>query len=264
METIEINSALVPLGEDKVKADIFFDIPLINTDWDAFRVKVQAGEVTSTKFLEAIKSMEPLHECDYRLHQHWVLQQQLRLCLLHEAGKPLESKKRMCEVCAKHKADPLYDDEDRWQIICLQCSDEHTQMFNGGGRGSCEFLRPVYNHRSHSWGLLYYYSHGSRDPFIFWLADFYKTRLDAQMALQPFKHYGDWLDRKYNGMLSFWNRFSRMISVEDALNMKLPLTPESFREVLRSKIQADMDQEQQVMSYYVRETMEAHRRKERD
>lgn len=255
------STAIVPLGQDKTRADMFFDRPLIETDWDKVRADVRAGVIKSGALVEQIKLMEPLQVQDPREFTHWQLQQYLRLALLHEAGKQLEDSKHICEECGKRPADPVFIKS--WYVKCLHCAEESEQLFSGGSRGNCEYLKPVYNPRTFSWGLLYYWSH-SRDPFMFFLADFYKTRRDALLALQPFKHYHNWLAIKYKGLFSCYCEFSRMIGVDDAMNMKLPLKPEEFREILRSKIEEDMKQDHQVMGYYVRDAMEEHRREERD
>ena len=258
------NNALVTTGPDLSRADMFFDRPFIVTDWDQVRHEVSAGLWKSTEIVQALKALEPMAEHDPRDLQHWQQQQYLRLALLHEAGKPLEASV-ICEECGSRRADPLYGEESRYCKRCLHCEEEDQQIYRGGSRGSCEFVLPRYNPRSHSWGLLYYQSYSGHDNvFLLWLADFYKTRQEAQAAIQPVKHYIDWLNIKYNGMLVHWIHFTTFIDMEDIMSMKLPLTPEGFREVLRSKIEAHMAQEQNVMSYYVRDALSDHARKEKD
>lgn len=260
-----MNNQLATTGPDLSRADMFFDRPFIVTDWDQARHEIKAGLWKSTEIVQALKALEPLAEHDPRDLQHWQQQQYLRLTLLHEAGKPLLSNVT-CEECGSRKADPLYGAESKYTKRCLHCEEENEQTYNGGSRGSCEFVQPRYNPRSLSWGLLYYQSHAGRhdNVFLLWLADFYKTRQEAQAAIQPVKHYIDWLNIKYNGMLVHWMRFTSFIDMEDIMAMKLPLTPEEFRAVLRSKIEAHMAQEQNVMSYYVSDALKEHDRKEKD
>lgn len=260
-----MNNKLVTTGPDLSRADMFFDRPFIVTDWDQVRREVMAGLRKSSEVVQELKAMEPLTEYDPRDLQHWQKQQYLRLALLHEAGKPLEINVT-CDECGSRKADSLYGEECKHVKRCLYCEEESQQTYSGGGRGSCEFVLPRYNHRSLSWGLLYYHSHHGRNEnvFLLWLADYYKTRQEAQAAIQPVRHYIDWLNIKYNGMLVHWMSFSNFIDMEDIMAMKLPHTPEQFREVLRSKIEAHMSQEQNVMSYYVRDALKEHDRQEKD
>ncbi|MGV0949300.1 MAG: hypothetical protein ACOYB3_01415 [Azonexus sp.] len=257
-----MNNALVTTGPDLSRADMFFDRPLVVTDWDNIRGCIQSGVYNSIFFLRDIQKMEPMSEHDPRDLEHWKRQQYLRLALLHEAGKPLELD-CICETCGQRKVDPLFGEKERWARMCLHCVEEDKQTYNGGSRGNCQFVMPKFNNLSHSWGLLYYWSH-SDNTFIFWLADFYTTRQAAQAALQPVKHYIDWLNVKYNGLLSHWIHFDDLVDLGEIMKMNLPLTPEQFRELLRSKIEAHMSQEQNVMAYYVRDALRDHERNERD
>lgn len=166
-------TALVTTSPDISSADIFFDRKNVVTDWDGIKVMVEDGTYKKEDALRWLKEMEPLEEHDHRDHQHWVNQQILRLCLLKEAGKPFDSK-HTCDCCGKRKGDILFGEDGQYYHYCLPCKEEAEQTYNGGGRGSCEFILPRYNHMNHSWGLLYYWSH-SDNTFIFWLADFYKT-----------------------------------------------------------------------------------------
>lgn len=261
-----MNNQLVTTGPDLSRADMFFDRPLIVTDWIQIQHEIASGVRRSSEVLQELVAMEPLAENDPRDLQHWQKQQVLRYCLLHEAGKKMTTS-IVCDECADRFVDPLYGDEDKHIKRCIYCEEESQQTYNGGGRGSCEYVQPRYNPRTLSWGLLYYQSHVGRhdnNVFLLWLADFYKTRQEAQAAIQPVKHYIDWLNIKYNGMLVHWMHFTNFIDMEDIMAMKLPLTPEEFRAVLRSKIEAHMAQEQNVMSYYVRDALNEHDRKEKD
>lgn len=238
--------------------DLFFGLEPIETDWDRVRADVREGRITPAMCVKEIKSMEPLKEHDPFEHSHWIHQQTLRLALLHEAGQPLESE-HTCQECGTRKADPLHRYE---HYICLHCKTRDRQLYNGGGRGSCEYIRPAYNPKSKSWGLLYYWS-WSGNTFLFWLAEFFKTRQAVENALMPVEHYFTWLGRKYQGMLS-WRRFSSLLDVDEAMNLHLPLDPAQFEAMLKERIAADMAEDQEVLAYYVREAMRKHKDKERD
>jgi hypothetical protein len=241
---------------NKSPVDMFFDRDLVVTDWDNIRGCIQSGIYPSILLLKAIQELQPMQEKDCREFEHWRRQQYLRLSLLHEAGKPMELD-AICETCGKRKVDPLFGTPNRHSKLCLHCVEAEEQSFDGSSRGSCEFLRPKFNPLSHRWGLLYYWSHND-STFILWLADFYETRQAAQAALQPVRNYVDWLNVKYNGLLSHWVRFSDLIDLDDVMKEPIPLTPDGFREFLRSKIEKHMAQEQDVMSYYVRDAIRDH------
>jgi len=256
-----MSTAIQLLEPDKGRSDMFFDRVPVVTDWDAIRQQIADGVITRVTALERVKSYEPLKEADPREHAHWVDQQVLRMVLRHEAKKPLDSN-LTCESCGSRKVDPINAEHD-WHQVCLYCAERDRQSFSEKSRGSMEFLRPSYNPRSHSWGLLYYYS--SQDhTFIFWLADFYKNRREAEMALSPIHHYHQWLAIKHNDMIAHSLSFSDLLSIDEIMKLNLPLTPEKFREHLRSVIETDMQSEQQVMSYYVRDAMGDHERAEDD
>lgn len=258
-----MNNALITTSPGRSPADIFFDRPIYTSDWDTIRSSILAGKVTTAQVLAEIKAMEPLAEEDPRDLEHWRKQQILRLCLLHGNGKPMELD-RTCGVCGERKVDPVFGDGGKWKEQCLHCAEEDKQTYNGGSRGSCEFIKPAYNARSKCWGLLYYWSHGYRDTFMFLAVDGYSTRQDAQSALQPVKHYVDWLNVKYKGMITYCIRFNHLFDLDDFMQMSLPLTPQQFHHVLRSKIAEDMVKDPDVMGYYVKDALRDHAREEKD
>jgi len=250
-------NAIVRLADPKPE-DIFFGQEPLVTDWDGVRKDIVAKHYGAVDVMSKIIAMEPFTETDFREHEHWTDQQRLRLALLHEAGKPLESE-HTCEVCGVRKADPL-DRHD--SHTCLHCRSRVRQLYNGGGRGSCEYVRPAYNPKSKHWGHLYYWS-WSNNTFLFWLTDFFPTRESAENALLPVRLYFDWLERKYDGMLSY-RRFANLLDVAEAMKLPLPLDPAHFEAVLREKITADMKEDHDVLAYYVREGMRKHKDTERD
>jgi hypothetical protein len=256
-----MNNALTTTGPGLSSADIFFDIPLVQTCWDEARTLIQDGVYNSTVAKEWIKEMEPLDEHDPRDHTHWVCQQILRLCLLAEAARPMEST-HTCDECGQRPADALFGADGKWRRKCLNCAEKDRQTSYSGGRGSCEFALPRYNHRTHCWGILIYHS-WNQEPIMFWLVDFFKNRHEAERALDPVRRYFDWLEVKYKGMCPSF-KLGDMIHLDEMMQMKLPLTPEQFREILRSKIEKDMNEDQEVMGYYVRDAMREHDQKERD
>lgn len=256
-----MSTAIQLLDPNKGRADIFFDRTPVVTDWDSIRQLIASGVITKATALQRVKSYEPLKEADPREHAHWVDQQTLRMALLHDAGKPLELN-FICESCGTRKIDPIYG-ERSWRNVCLYCAEHDRQSFSEKSRGSCEFLRPTYNPRSHSWGLLYYNS--SQDhTFMFWLADFYRTRQEVEQALSPIHYYHQWLEITHNSMIAECLSFSDLLPIDDMMKLELPLTPEKFREHLRSVIDEDMQTEQRVMRYYVRDAMSDHERAEDD
>jgi len=239
--------------------NIFFGQKPRVTDWSEVCESIQFGLITVERMLAEIKAMEPLPEYDAREHDHRVLQQKLRLALLHKEGKLLVSK-HTCEKCGKHLADHLVLHEEH---SCLDCRTRERQLLNGGSRGGCRFVRPVYNPKSKHWGLLYYWSGNDRNRFLFFIADYYESLEKAENALLPVRLYFDWLNRKYNGMLS-WMHFDDLVPVDEAMKLNLPLEPRQFEELLRQKIAADMQSDQPVLAHYVREAMRKQKDNERD
>lgn len=254
--------ALVKADPAKSPADIFFNRPLKLHDWDSFRSLVEDGTYTKADALRWLKDMEPLKQEDPRNHAHWVNQQILRLCLLHEAGLPLTGH-ATCERCGTKKVDPLYGRDSGYRKLCLECEERRRLSFDGGSRGNCQFIRPAYNPITRSWGLLYYWSYNG-DTLLFFLADYYATREAAEAALQPIKYYQDWLAVKYNGLMSSYVNFSAIVDIEEIMKLRLPLTPEGFLDVLRSSIEAHMAQEHSMLHYQVTTALREHYRNERD
>jgi hypothetical protein len=259
-----LNTDLQPLNAtpDTNLVDTFFDREPIVTDWNNVKVLIVNDCVTEAEIMAKLKAYEPLREADPREHAHWVDQQILRLVLLHKVGKAIEDD-WTCESCGTRRVDPLNADSD-YNKICLHCLEQNRQRFDGGSRGSTRFLWPAYNPRSHSWGLLYYLSQSIDSAFIFWLADFYKTRQEAEQALSPITHYFKWLTIRYNGLFNSWLSFEELLPIDEVINLALPLTPEQFRVHLRSRIEIDLGQEHALMSYCIRDAMTEHERKERD
>lgn len=251
------------LDADKIKADIFFDREPIATDWDKIRSDVVAGIITKASALEKLKSYELLAEADLREHQHWVDQQCLRLALFHAAKKPLEVD-FICPRCGVRKMDAYFGSRSYHQS-CLPCQEYARQEPDYGSRGSCEFVEPAFNPRSHAWGILYYWDmdQGSTGV-LFWLADFFRSRREAEQALWPIHYYDKWLDRKYNSLMSYHREITRLLPISVVMQLKLPMNPLELREHLRNVIQADMDKEHEMMGYVVDRAMDDHERAERD
>lgn len=243
------------------RAEIFFDREFVMTDWDLVRYQVSAGVITKESALAKLKTYEPLRPADPREHNHWIDQQKLRLALLHEAKKSLLTD-QTCESCGSRKVDELFT--EHWSKLCLHCAEKERQEFSERSRGSCEFLSPTYNPRSRSWGLLYYWSYGREHTFIFWLADFFKTRQEAERAVSPINYYFEWLNAKYDGMLVEWLGFTRLLPLDDIMKLSLPMTPDQLREHLMTAIENDMEREHAMMSYYVHDAMKEHESAESD
>lgn len=258
-----MNDAIQKLDEGKIKADIFFDREPIVTDWDEVRRQVVSGIITKASALEKLKSYELLEESDLREHQHWIDQQRLRLALLHAAKKPLETK-FTCDLCATRNSDPYFGTRG-FQSCCLRCAEYSHQEPYYGSRGNCAFITPAFNVRSQCWGILYYWDHDQDSTAImFWLADFFKTRYEAEQAFWPIHRYNNWLDRKYNNLMTYQRDFDTVFPMSTVMQLKLPLNPTELREYIRNAIQVDMDKEHEMMGHVVREAMRAHESDERD
>lgn len=168
--------------------------------------------------------------------------------LRHKDGLPIVTGDT-CTCCGVRKTDPVLK-------ACLYCEEREYQMGRYGGRGSCQFLAPVYDPKFHAWGLLYYWSHGRDSVYMFWLAMGFKTREGAEMSLWPFKLYENWLERKYHSMRHEWNMEQRLFGISEMMGRKdLPFSPSDFERESRERIRTDMNGEHSLSDWYVGEAL---------
>lgn len=237
-------------GNDKLRAmntelvkfngeteDMFFGQKPLCSDWNE-ALQNPAG-IDLAKEIDAIKKYEPLTPGNPFEHDVWVHQQRLRIALRHNAGLLLLGD--TCKVCGTNRADPVLE-------RCLVCAEYFEQIGYFGSRGSCFFVRPLYDITSKSWGLLYYWS-GCDDTFIVLAAVGWKTWHSAAEALYPAQLYEQWLLRKYNGVGNFWRIMDELVSLSQIMEMKkeLPLSPEQFEQLLKQAIKTHMSQDHNVL-----------------
>jgi hypothetical protein len=245
------------LDSDRISADIFFYQKPVVTDWDTVRKAVQAGLITSESALLAIKYRFENVEHDVHSHDHWIAQQSLRLALLHEAGKQLESR-LMCESCGSRKADPLFHDPDE----CLNCRESNKQYDRLGWEYYGYSVHVRYDHRSNSWGLLCKWR-ADGNTFVFWYVIGYATENEGWESLLPIARYNAWQHNKTNG-LGHQINFNELLPIEKIMLMPFPITPAQFCEHLRTAINEDMKHERNLVSGDVREALKEHKYKEKD
>jgi len=231
--------------------DIFFGQTPQLTDWAAF----YASPDPLDKLLAEAHRLEPLHEADINENAMWVLQQKMRIRLRVDAGKSPVGE--TCSSCGTHKVDAVLKE-------CLWCREWDQVVGGGGSRGSCEYIKPCYDVKSRSWGLLFYQSHGSDDAYMLWLALGYKTFQDTALAFYPLALYSNWLQRKYNALYMEWHIGTRFFSLEMAMKLPAPLTPQEVEKHLRGCIREDMTKEHNLASYYVRDAIGDFEREDRD
>ena len=234
--------------------DIFFGLKPHVANWDD--VYAHVNELRVDKLLEEAHALEPLQETDINDHKMWVIQQKIRIVLRIQAKKSyvLDA---TCAECGQHKVDPVHH-------TCLWCAERSEQMRHNGGRGSCNYINPVYDVKRHSWGLLFYWSRDG-NTYMFWMATGFKTCQDAELSLHPLTLYRNWLTRKYHSLYKEWSLEQRMFSLDEMMKRNdLPWQPDELESQLRSRILSDMKNEHSLLSYYISEAMRDYDRSLRD
>ena len=231
--------------------DIFFGQMPQLTDWEAF----YANPAPLDELLAEAHRLEPLHEADINEHPMWVLQQKIRIRLRVNANNSPFG--QICPSCGTHKADAVLRE-------CLWCQEWDHVVGGGGSRGSCEYIKPCYDPKSRSWGLLFYQFHSPDSAYMLWLALGYKTFQDTALAFYPLALYSAWLQRKYNALYTEWRIATRFFSLEMAMKLHAPLNPKEVEDFLRNCIHTDMAKEHNLATYYVRDAIRDFERKDQD
>lgn len=246
-------SNIVLHGAPAETEGIFFGLAPQVTDWDAFLAAVPTTGLDA--LLAECHSLEPFQEADPRDYNLWVLQQKIRYVLRYQKKLSFFTNET-CPTCGVHSLDDVLHQ-------CVWCDEREVQIGRFGGRGSCQFIRPTFDPKSHSWGLIYYWSHYD-DTYIFWLALGFKTRCDAELAMYPFKLYEDWLERKYHSLYSEWKIEQRLFDLSEMMGRKdLPFNPAEFEAQSREQIRADMKEEHSLSTWNISEALRDHDRDER-
>jgi len=234
--------------------DQFFGHGLILTDWN--EVLQNPAGIRLSDEIDAIKHHEPATPGHPFEHQIWVHQQRLRIGLRHNAGLPILGE--TCKECGANREDPVLE-------MCLVCAEEANQLGYHGSRGSCFFMRPVWDIQSKSWGIIYYWS-SCDDTFMFWVATGWKSHLSASKALMPVKKYEEWLERKYNGVGSFFHTLDTLFPIEQLMEKKkdLPWTPEQFEAHFKWAIRNHMHQDHGLLSYSIERALDDYERNQRE
>lgn len=246
-------TGLTKLGPDVSRANIFFGQVPPYTDWDAFLATLQAQPESELDGLigfivEELGHYEPVDEGSIHNHVIFVLQQKLRLVIRKQKGFPLVGGQK-CGVCAEHPVDPVL--KNYKSNYCLYCA-EHELVINPylyGGRGSCGYLLPMHDPKTTAWGLVFYH-YSQDDKFLLWAAMGYKTMQEAQNALYPIKLYNDWIKRNTHGVGSV--RATELIHLDLLMtNANLPLKPDEFEQVLKTRIAEHMDEDEDHMEHTI-------------
>jgi hypothetical protein len=236
----EVQSQAVVLysGED---VDQFFAAAPSATEWGW--VYANLDKIDMRNPLESIQALEPLKPGDQNEHTIWVQEQILRLALCYSEGKPVKG--HTCPSCGTNLADPVLK-------VCLLCKEWDRQMPYTGSRGSCSYLRPLYDLKSHSWGIVYYWD-GEHDgnALLIWVAKGFSSRPMAWLALYPLALYDKWLQRKYLGVGNFCHMYDEIVDVEWLLKNreKIPFDPAGFEVYLRAQIQNHMQQDHNLLHW---------------
>lgn len=233
--------------------DQFFGHGLILTDWNE-ALQNPAG-IRPADEIDAIKRHEPVTPGHPFAHQIWVHQQRLRISLRNNAGLPLMGD--ICKECGANREDPVLK-------MCLVCAEESNQLGYHGSRGSCFYMRPIWDIQNKSWGILYYWS-GGDDTFMFWAATGWKSCLSASKALMPIKKYEDWLNRKYNGVGNFYPLLNTLFPIEQFMDKKkdLPWSPGQFETYFKGAIRNHMHRDHGLLSWSVERALDDYERDQR-
>ena len=212
----------------------------------AWRAVLDAPEQFDVDTIVAeLRSMEPIPAENPEALRIFRLQQKLRLALRRAKGLILEGPEK-CATCGVNLWDPV-------DCQCLACAEEAAQVPDYGSRGSCCFLRPTFDVRSGSWGLLYYSARGDFDnPAILMVAAGFASREVAVNALMPFAAIQEHLMIVSRGARCNFENTYVLIDLDRILELGLPLTPDNWRTYLRDMLGRMLDEQITSHSYAIR------------
>lgn len=237
MET-ETQAVVLFSGSD---VDQFFASAPVSTDWGWVYANLDKLDMRDP--VGTIQALEPLTPGDQNEHTIWVQEQVLRLALRYNEGKPVKG--HTCPSCGTALADPVLK-------VCLPCKEWDRQMPYVGSRGSCSYLRPMYDLKSHTWGIVYYWDwEHDGNPLLIWVAKGFGSRSMAWLALYPIARYDKHLQKKYLGVGNFCHMYDELIDVEWlAKNReKIPFDPTGFEGYLRSQISDHMQKHHDLLDW---------------
>lgn len=234
------------------ETDKFFEQEPVVTDWNEVYGPKWSGNAAG--LLGLIKSYEPLYPGCTQEHEVWVLQQQFRLTLRRNAELPLTG--HTCGKCGLHPVDPTLN-------VCLWCEELDRQLGYTGSRGSCSYLSPKYDHRSKTWGIVYYNRHND-NTFLLWVASGYENLKVARLALYPIALYDRWLERKYQGVGNLGcHLYDSLMDLGNLLKIRatLPFDPGQFHAYLRDAVRQHSSEDHDLLNYTIQRAIEDHQRK---
>ena len=229
--------------------DSFFDARTPASDWEAFLRLPET--LLPDEALAELQSMEPLQSGKTDAHRFFVLQQRLRLGLRHRTGLHLQGPE-ICAECGKLPWDPVL-------CRCLPCEEKFMFRPYLGNRGACRYLRPTYDTRSRSWGLLYYNSRQSDDPVMFFAVVGFTTLEDAAAAVAPSQALDDHLSKTVRGQ-GAPGCLADLVDPIKLFEMKLPLAPGEWRVWLRGALGEKLQQYRTTHRWSISEALRDYER----
>lgn len=227
--------------EAKAVADACMSFKPVVTDWEHEYMNPQPLEA----MVAAMQKLEPLPLNRSKHHEAYILQNRIRIAARAAKGLPLFSE-RKCGYCVKNKIDgSLWGDP-----ICLWCDERKEQLFDFGSRGNMEYIKPQFDHRSGTWGILYYLDRND-NVIMFFIAIGFRSLRDAEDAFWPITGLKKYLDEKHNGLFETWKIGSNFFDPSWLLKMNLPLNPVEFNAFIHSQIMESVSENQDWFSQYV-------------
>ncbi len=210
-------------AHDKKQAviDACFNTRRVTTDWNLWLNN--PDQITTSALLEWFKLNEPLSVDEDIRGQAWVKNQLLRISLRYSKGLPLYSD-YTCGVCGVRKGDPVLSENK-----CLYCAEQEQQASADGSRGSCGYVRPVFDPTTNAWSVMYYNSHRYDEPIMVMIAVGFRTMEEAGECLYAVTRLRRYLVLRSDGMFHSWSFARDVYSLQSIMQASLPMSPSAFR-----------------------------------
>ena len=239
----------------RAQVDQFFAAKPAETDWIEKLQLARDGKLDADALLLAIKAREPMTPGSPYEHEVWVNQQLLRLAMRQKANQPLID--YTCGCCGSRMRDPVLE-------TCLWCAEREFHLHYLGSRGSCYYIRPVFDPRTDTWGILFYDRNDGDNRVMLWLAKGFARLEEAEMALYPISVYSVWLAKRYNGVYNDCYLVQRLFPLEVIIDLrtKLPFAPADFTAHLKNTIFEHMQMDHNLIAWATRRGLDEYHRNE--
>ncbi len=254
------NNEIVLVGKEDRKSETeaviesCFSFKRESTDWDYWLGHPE--QISIDAIIGWFKLNEPLPMSKELHGVAWAKNQLLRIRMRHDRKLPLTSS-YTCASCGTRKGDSV-----TYENICLHCKE----YVNGvdGSRGSCYYIKPAFDPKTNSWGILYYDYHKYDDHIIVMIAVGFKSIEHATECLYAVHKLYEYVVRQTKGL--FWaSHFSQAVySLGSVMDQPLPMSANEFKEYTKRRMAEVLNGEEDALAYYVGKSIaaydEAHRR----